>query len=1514
MTYQQFLIRLTILLITTGLTIHQIQAQADRSNGSVKLLIEQSDLYNLTYHDLQTISPDLVATNPHHLELSHRQEAIPVWFEGDEDDQFEAGERFIFYGQAIDNPYSRYNVYWLQAVNRPGLRMAPGNGTPNGQVSPTTFANRQHYEENRLYWAAPPDGQGKDHWFWDKFSVVNGQSVIKNYHFDLAHIAPDGPAGEIVLMLYGSSFSDYRLQLSLNGTALLPAGGQIWSGRRDYLLAVPVPQNLFQEGSNQLQIESLPPADSDHSEFYLNWFTVTYEDTYTAEDDQLTFSAPKFWSDPLNIPAVWTGSYTITNLTTPDLHLFDISQPTAPLNIRDSLIEPQGAGYQLRFSFSQPGVLPPQHRFILQATSDLRRPIIKPATTTNWQSPHHGATYLIITHPDFYEAVQPLATYRQAQGESVAVITTEELYDEFNAGIYHPQAIRDFLVYAYANWSPRPVYLLLVGDASLDPKNYRGNSLPDRLPAYYLDTPLYGQAPIDHWYATVSGADALPDLIIGRLPVQSVSQLHTMIDKIQHYEQNPPAVWAQQALLVAHNETPSFAADMEMIANLLPANIQPTKFYEPTINDQPIHEQIERTINEGRLLVAYSGHGHETVWAKNYTVFEASQVNQLTNGYRLPVVTSANCLTGFFAGYQPTFRNPSLAEALLFHPNGGAIAVWAPASYGFPTPNTILQRQFYQTLINQHPFQPGRAATTAQIQAYHQAPHLLSFFQTFNYLGDPALRLTLPQDTPITGLIANDDSPTPLGQPTNFWALTVNGREAVFTWDLGDGSAPQTGPTIQHSYAQLGRYTVQVTATNNLGSQTTTRQVTIIEPPPPVISVTTPQLAGQLVNFSSTVTGTGMSYQWTTGDGRPAVITTSPKLSYTYAAPGRYTATLQLFHPHWQSEVVSQVVEILLTPTARFTTNAPHPVGLTTYFTSTSLAGGDQPANLTYQWNLGDGSLRATQQPSHTYTNIGQYVVMLTVSNRLARDTITGLVEVTDQPVQNLQVATSSPTQLGEPTFLTATLTGTNLIYQWDLGEGSFTQTTSGLMSHIYPQIGVYTVRLTVENSISRVTQTIPLTITDIPPVAKFNYDQDVVAGATIFTTTFINLSTGSNVIYQWDFGDGESIITTSTLSLTHPYTDSGTYRVTLTATNTAGLSVVSQLITIVREVQQPVANFTVNRWLEVGQWFTPTNLSYDGGDRAEQVTYHWQWGDAVGVSGWQPTHHYTAVGAYTVSLTVENSVSFDTTSQPVIVTDVPVRGVRLSVEPTLLVSQMGIFSAEIAGGTNVSYQWNLDGGTVMTGTTLTDPVVWPIYETPGQYTVSLTVKNSVSQETISQTITVIDQPVTGLAIRHDGPTELGQVTTLTATVETGTQVAYQWDLGDGTTSQQPMIEHTYDQPGRYTVSLTATNVGSHQITYTLVEIFADPPTGLQITPGAVEIGQPIVFTATVNRGTPPLTYGWDWGDGTFSTGPQSSHRYDQPGRYTITLVATNLAGQEVVSQTIELTRYWLTFLPLLQQ
>ncbi|MEZ4765829.1 MAG: C25 family cysteine peptidase [Calditrichia bacterium] len=114
---------------------------------------------------------------------------------------------------------------------------------------------------------------------------------------------------------------------------------------------------------------------------------------------------------------------------------------------------------------------------------------------------------------------------RRSQGVSVELIDVQDIYDEFNYGIKSPLAIQDFLRYAFFNWSrsDRLKYVLFLGAANL---NYK---LPAQLrkilvPTFFYQTEKFGAVATDFPYALIAGSDEIPDLFIGRLPVNTASR------------------------------------------------------------------------------------------------------------------------------------------------------------------------------------------------------------------------------------------------------------------------------------------------------------------------------------------------------------------------------------------------------------------------------------------------------------------------------------------------------------------------------------------------------------------------------------------------------------------------------------------------------------------------------------------------------------------------------------------------------------------------------------------------------------------------------------------------------------------------------------------------------------------------------------------------------------------------------------------------------------------------------
>ena len=129
------------------------------------------------------------------------------------------------------------------------------------------------------------------------------------------------------------------------------------------------------------------------------------------------------------------------------------------------------------------------------------------------------------------------------------------------------------------------------------------------------------------------------------------------------------------------------------------------------------------------------------------------------------------------------------------------------------------------------------------------------------------------------------------------------------------------------------------------------------------------------------------------------------------------------------------------------------------------------------------------------------------------------------------------------------------------------------------------------------------------------------------------------------------------------------------------------------------------------------------------------------------------------------------------------------------------------------------------------------------------------------------------------------------------------WDFGDGTTGSGIGTNHIYSAPGTYTVNATATNSAGTGSGTATVEVFDPCPIAAEIiainlNPSDPIINEAITFSADV-RGTAPVTYSWNFGDGSTATGATASHTYSEPGEYTVSLECTNCGGTDSRSITI---------------
>lgn len=164
------------------------------------------------------------------------------------------------------------------------------------------------------------------------------------------------------------------------------------------------------------------------------------------------------------------------------------------------------------------------------------------------------------------------------------------------------------------------------------------------------------------------------------------------------------------------------------------------------------------------------------------------------------------------------------------------------------------------------------------------------------------------------------------------------------------------------------------------------------------------------------------------------------------------------------------------------------------------------------------------------------------------------------------------------------------------------------------------------------------------------------------------------------------------------------------------------------------------------------------------------------------------------------------------------------------------------------------------------------------------------------------------LALEGPGELRAGQAGRFIATVnEKATRpVEYQWEWGDGTTSHGLTVQHTYGSPGTYTVRFTATNRGgtdTETLTVRVIEAVAANIVTMSADPMTPDTRTPVRFSANV-RGTAPLSYRWDFGDGTTSAEAEPTHTFGEAGTYVVELAVENAFGRDRRTLSISVQSY----------
>lgn len=640
------------------------------------------------------------------------------------------------------NRYNADNKYFLCFSDQPGKRMAESGLPPVADISP------EPYFEERLFWEEElvnPIASGMD-WVGRPF---DSERKEQTYQFTLNN-AHTNVAAMLVLRLAAASPGSQVFQVFFNNH-LIDAG--TLTGMKNYFpfkeFRYPIP-SLLREGNNEIKISFQAIVGLFRA--YTDWLELYYPRKMIA-NDRIFINAPM---------KEGPAHYQITGFRAADALLFDVSDPLSVKQIKMVTVR------QDTLSFFDSADPKQSNRYAVISAAQV--PVIsalEKLSTVDLISPR-SAEFIIITHDDFINQAQQLKSlhedWRAIDRLKTEVVNVKDIYNEFSNGMVDPAAIRNFIRHAFLKWRSGTEaelrYVLLFGDGDYDFKNYATIADKNWLPPYQESHDyIYSSLTTDDWFVDVDG-NQIPDIAVGRLPVQSPADASNAIEKIIQYETRPtPGAWQTQITLLADDLISDrsdaeieHTRDSEKLAqNYIPGAFEQSKIYLINYSGESnpafsgiykpgANTDLIKQLNAGTLILNFLGHGNTRLLTHERVLNEPTDFAKIQNAGMLPLVFAGTCDFGLWD--DPLEQ--SFSEKLILAPNRGVIALVSPTRKAEPIANADFNFKLYESLFRN--FQRdgrvntiGDAVLSAKIRQYASENS-----RKFALLGLPTLRIAAP--------------------------------------------------------------------------------------------------------------------------------------------------------------------------------------------------------------------------------------------------------------------------------------------------------------------------------------------------------------------------------------------------------------------------------------------------------------------------------------------------------------------------------------------------------------------------------------------------------------------------------------------------------------------------------------------------------------------------------------------------------------------------------------------------
>jgi hypothetical protein len=728
----------------------------DYNSTYLKLGVGKDGVYRITKSFLLLSGVPVTTVDPRTFKLFESGKEIKIFVKGQDDGSFDDNDFMEFWGhknypaishRIINGDNQEYNEYLNRYTDSTFyfLTWNQGNGKRPDTIDVGTigitdtiiyFSKLLHSEVNQYFDFNNIDEIANQTPNWNKNKTWYQHTLItsRTYNFLLDEIYPNKNANVFAKTVsWASSIptNSHQVRLLINNVFI---DSNSVDRFKQLLLTGEIYSLNLLNGSNQIKLENIPNGSSPNG-LLTDWLEIEYPRNLKLLNDSLYFKISNDVSAGLKI-------LKIGNATQSSYRIYKVKPDFQIIN-----------NYNVSSSnlFFADTVSPGDEYYVISGERNIAPKFYYVKNFGNLRSINKQTDYISITHPKFLSAAQNyVQSIAGLYNLSTSAYNVQDIFDEFAFGYPYPEAIRLFANVLYNNvQTPKPSFLTLIGDANYDYKYFLGTGGGKNY------VPSYGNPVGDNWFAVWDpNAIPVPQLKVGRIPINETTELDYYLTKIQNNEAKPFDEWNKKYILFSggRSDVPGEleylkSANDAIVTNYIkpmPISGNYTHFYK-TRNPQTdfgpyTPEEFSNVISDGGLFISYIGHSGTATWDNSI-----NSTNQLYNKVnRNPLITDFGCSTNKYA--EPNII--CFGERFLFNSTGQALAYVGNSSLGFQSTAVTAPVSFYEEIFNDSLSEVGNASLFSKIKLLTQNGNTSVnkiFVLTNLILGDPAVRLKVPK-------------------------------------------------------------------------------------------------------------------------------------------------------------------------------------------------------------------------------------------------------------------------------------------------------------------------------------------------------------------------------------------------------------------------------------------------------------------------------------------------------------------------------------------------------------------------------------------------------------------------------------------------------------------------------------------------------------------------------------------------------------------------------------------------